>query len=460
MCQCSKALVTGQPSHVTHTQYVMTSASYRLRIPAWKNINMISSNASAGIYSEKFADSGNTTELRMDIYRFKVLIIFAFAVLLSEGALLSGCSKKVEKPKGRPPALVATAPAAQQNVPVLIKAIGNMEASESVAIRAQINGELTKVAFREGQDVKKGALLFQFDSRSYQAALAKAEASLSRDRTILNNARKDFERYSQLVKEGIVTQEQAEGYRTKSEAAAADVAADIAAVETARTQLSFCTISAPISGRLGSLAIDRGNVVKANDTVLVTINKVTPINASFTVTEKDLAAVRRQLSGGRMSVVAEVPGVPGLRESGTVTFIDNNIDAATGTIRLKASFDNAKRLLWPGQFVNLSLTLAVMPKAVVVPSQAVQTGQNGQFVFVVTKDGVAEIRPVSTGPVFKGVTVVEKGLQSGEQVVVDGQMRVVPGGRVEIKQPEKTGVTKTGTAVPAAKPDQPGAGGK
>lgn len=375
----------------------------------------------------------------MHFHRFKMYSPTIIVAIFMTCLALSGCAKKVEKPKGRPPAFVITAAASQQNIPVMIKAIGNMEASESVAIRTQISGELTKVAFREGQDVQQGALLFQLDPRSYQAALLKAEASLARNRIIQNNARKDYERYSQLVKEGIVTQEQAEGYRTKAESAAADVDADKAAVESARTQLSFCTIKAPISGRLGALAIDRGNVVKANDTVLVTINKLAPINASFTISEKELAAVKRQMVVGAMSVTAEVPGVPGAKEKGVVTFIDNTIDVATGTIRIKASFGNTKKLLWPGQFVNLSLTMAVLNNAVVVPSQALQTGQKGQFVFVVTKDGTAEVRPVIVGPVLQGVTVVEKGLQSGEQVVVDGQMRVVPGGKVEITPPDRQG---------------------
>jgi len=396
----------------------------------------------------------------MDIHRLKLFRLIIFASVFPACITLSGCSRKAEKPKGRPPALVITALASQRNVPVMIKAIGNIEASESVAVRCQISGELTKVAFREGQDVQKGSLLFLLDPRSLQAAQAKAEASLARNRTILDNARKDYERYSKLVKEGIVTQEQAEGFRTKAESAAADVAADQSAVESARTQLSFCTITAPISGRLGALAIDRGNIVKANDTVLVTINKLAPINASFTITEKDLTAVKRQMAAGRMSVTAEVPGVQDLKETGVITFIDNSIDSATGTIRIKASFENAKKLLWPGQFVNLSITLAVLNNAVTVPSQAVQTGQKGQFVFVVTKDGTAEVRPVITGPVFQGVTVVEKGLQTGEQVVIDGQMRVIPGGKVEIKQPDMPGATIPGASAPAAKPGQPGAAGR
>ena len=391
----------------------------------------------------------------MDIHRIKVCRFIIIAVLLPPFVALSGCSKKAEKPKGRPPALVTTASATQQNVPVLIKAIGNMEASESVVVRTQISGELTKVAFREGQDVQKGALLFQLDPRTYQAAIRKAEATLARDKVIMVNARKDYERYSQLVKDGIVTQEQAEGYRTKAESAAADMAADVAAVDSAREQLAYCTINSPISGRLGVLAVNRGNVVKANDTVLVTINKLTPIYASFTIPEKELPEMKRQMAGGRITVEAEVPGTTGIKEKGIVSFIDNTVDPTTGTIRLKASFDNASKQLWPGQFVNLSLILGMKNNAVVIPSQAIQTGQNGQFVFVVKPDATADIRQVVSGPVSQEITVIEKGLQPGEQVVIDGQMRVIPGGKVEIKQPEKQG-----SPSPPAKSAQSGTAAK
>ena len=361
----------------------------------------------------------------------------------------SGCTRQTEKPKGRPPALVVTAVASQQDVPVQLRAIGTMEASEGVTIRTQISGELVKVAFREGQDVQKGALLFQLDPRVYQAALRKAEAALARDRVILANARKDYERYAQLVKDGIVTQEQAEGYRTRAESAAADLASDQAALDNAREQLAYCTITSPISGRLGILAVDRGNVVKANETVLVTINKLTPIHATFTIPERELPEVKRQLAGGRLAVQAEVPGSAGIKERGVVSFYDNTVDPATGTIRLKASFENSGKQLWPGQFVNLSITLAVKNNAVVVPSQAVQTGQKGQHVFVVRQDATAEIRPVVAGPVSAGMTVIETGLKPGEQVVIDGQMRVVPGGKVEIKQADRPGEAKP--AAPAQK---------
>ncbi|HXE96050.1 MAG TPA: efflux RND transporter periplasmic adaptor subunit [Dongiaceae bacterium] len=390
----------------------------------------------------------------MDFHRVNVFSRIILVALFLTCFELSGCSRKVEKPKGRPPALVITASATQQNVPVLIKAIGTMEASESVVVRTQVSCELTKVAFREGQDVQKGELLFQLDPKAYQAAIRKAEATLARDKVILDNARKDYARYSQLVKDGIVTQEQTEGLRTKAESAAADVAADAAAVDSTREQLAYCTITSPISGRLGALAVNRGNVVKANDTVLVTINKLSPIYASFTIPEKELQEVKRQMAG-RITVEAEVPGSAGIREKGVVSFFDNTVDPTTGTIRLKAAFDNANKQLWPGQFVNLSIILGMKNNAVVVPSQAVQTGQNGQFVFVVKPDATADIRQVVSGPVFRDMTVIEKGLQPGEQVVIDGQMRVIPGGKVEIKQPDKPG-----SPVPPAKPGQPGAAGK
>jgi len=372
----------------------------------------------------------------------------------------SGCAKKAEKPKGRPPALVVTAAASQQDVPVQLKAIGTMEASESVSIRTQISGELFKVAFREGQDVQKGALLFQLDPRVYQAAIRKAEATLARDRVILANARKDYERYSQLVKDGIVTHEQVEGYRTRAESVAADVDADQAALDNAREQLAYCTISAPISGRLGVLAVNRGNVVKANDTVLVTINKLTPIYATFTIPEKELPEIKRHMAAGKVDVLAEVPGGGGVKEKGVVSFFDNTVDPATGTIRLKATFDNSARQLWPGQFVNISITLSVINNAVVVPSQAVQTSQKGPFVFVVKQDATADIRPVMVGPVSAGMTVIEKGLQPGEQVVIDGQMRVVPGGKVESKQPDKSAPPQVVAPSAPAQPGQQGPAGK
>jgi multidrug efflux system membrane fusion protein len=262
----------------------------------------------------------------------------------------------------------------------------------------------------------------------------------------MENARRNYERYRQLVKEGIVTEEQAEGYRTTAESAAATMAAGQAEVENARAQLSFCTITAPVSGRLGQLAVDKGNVVKANETALVTINKLTPIHANFTVPEKELPEIKRHMSMGVVEIAASIPDAAEIREKGVLTFIDNSVDPTTGTIRLKGTFENRQKHLWPGQFVNLSLILSIRKNAVVVPSQAVQIGQKGQFVFVVKPDTTAEMRTVTTGPVANGITIVDAGLQPGEQVVGDGHMRVIPGGKVDIKQPEKPVAPAGGSA--------------
>src|SRR5450631_1256219 len=331
----------------------------------------------------------------------------AAAALICLPLLLTACpSKKAAAPPQRPPAPVLVATSSQRDVPVVMRAIGTMEASETVTIKTQISGELTRIAFKEGQDVQKGALLCRIDDRSYRAALKKAEAALARDRVVMENAKTNFERYRQLVKDGIVTQEQVESFRTTADAAEASVASDQAEVENTRALLSYCTITAPISGRLGILSIDRGNVVKANDSALVTINKISPINAAFTIPEKELDLIKRQMAGGRVVVEAEVPGAAGAVEKGTISFLDNNVDATTGTIKLKGTFDNLQRHLWPGQFVTVSITMNVKKNAVVVPSQAVQTGQQGQFVLVVKPDATAELRPVVAGAVYQGVTVI------------------------------------------------------
>jgi multidrug efflux system membrane fusion protein len=342
-------------------------------------------------------------------------------------------AKKEEKAKSLPPALVAITAAQLKDVPIEIKTFGTMEPAESVTIKPMVSGELTRVAFREGADVHEGELLFEIDPRPYEAALNKALASQAKNRVIGANARKDYARYSQLVKAGIVTQEQTEAYRTRAETAEADLAADQAQVATARTQLSYCTIKAPISGRMGVLAMDRGNVVKANDTTLVTINQITPILATFTIPEQQLATVQERLGLQALTVRAEVPGSLGMTEEGRVSFVDNAVDPATGTIRLKAEFTNPEKRLWPGQYVSLTMTLEVRKGAVVVPTQALQTGQNGQFLFVVKPEQTAEVRPVVPGPVYQGGTVIDQGLKAGEQVVIDGQMRIIPGGKVEVK---------------------------
>lgn len=344
---------------------------------------------------------------------------------------MAACSASKEKSNARPPAPVKTAAVVTADIPHRLSMVGTVEATESVVLRPQLSGELAAVYFTEGQDVSKGQKLFLIDPRPWQAALKKVEAALLRNRVIMENARRDYERYAQLVKDGIVTQEQAEAYRTKAESAAADVEADRAALENARVQLSYCTITAPISGRLGNLTVTRGNVVEANKTALVTLNTIAPIYVSFGLPERELAAVKARMASGRLAVEAELQG--GGIEQGTLTFLDNAVDAATGTIKLKGSFANQQRKLWPGQFVQIGLTLDIRKGAVAIPSQAIQNGQQGTYVFVVKPDMTADVRPITVGPSHKGMTAVEKGLQAGEQIVIDGQMRVVPGGKVEIR---------------------------
>ncbi len=364
---------------------------------------------------------------------------------------LIACGKKEQKPAAKPSVPVAIATVERKTVPVQIKAIGNVEPYATVAVKAQVSGEVMKVHFTEGQDVKKGDLLFTIDPRTYQAAVKKAEANLSRNLVQARNARQDAERYAQLVKDGIVTQEQSEQYRTRAEAYAADVAGDRAAVENAKVELSYCSIRSPLTGRTGNLAVHAGNIVKANEnTPLVTINQITPVYVTFSITEKDLAEIKRRMAGGKLAVEAIIPNDSGPVERGIISFLDNTVDAATGTIKLKGTFENRGRRLWPGQFVNVVVTLSARPDAVVVPTQAIQTGQTGPYVFVVKSDSSVEIRPVTPSIAHEGVTIIEQGLAPGERVVTDGQMRLTPNAKITEKQVGGAGVPKAPSAPTSA----------
>ena len=348
--------------------------------------------------------------------------------------LLAACgTKPQEKPKGRPPAPVTTAAAATRSVPVILEAVGTVEAFAAVQVRSQVSGEIIAVNFREGDDVHAGQTLFTLDRRAVDAAIRKGEATLARLLTVQKNARANADRYAQLIRDGIVTQEQYDSYRTQAEAAEAEVAAARAELENLRVQSSYLTIRAPMAGRTGNLAVDRGNLVKANETAMVTINQIRPINVTFNVPERELARIRNFMGQGRLLAEARLSGDNGPAETGEVTFLDNAVDQATATIKLKASFANRNRRLWPGQFATVRLTMATIANAVVVPAQAVQTGQQGQYLFVVNGDN-AELRPVKSGVTHEGLTVIEQGLKAGETVVIDGQMRLVPGGRVQVKQ--------------------------
>ncbi|HLO25538.1 MAG TPA: efflux RND transporter periplasmic adaptor subunit, partial [Geobacteraceae bacterium] len=335
---------------------------------------------------------------------------------------------------------------------VQIRAIGNIEAYNTVSIKAQVNGQIARVHFREGQDVRKGDLLFTLDPRPFEAALKQAEAALAKDRAQANYTNEQVRRYGALLKDGIVTQDQYDQLRANADSFDAAIAADRAAVDNAKLQLAYCYIRSPLDGRTGNLMVQAGNLVKANDVpVLVTINQVSPIYATFTVPEKEMTEIRKYLTGGKLKVDALIPNDSGGPESGVISFLDNTVDTATGTIKLKGTFANPTRRLWPGQFVNIVLTLTTRSNAVVVPTQAIQTGQQGQFVFVVKPDLTVESRPGVVGLAFNDESVVEKGVNPGETVVTDGQLRLIPGSKVEVKQGTASGDQGKGSATkPAA----------
>lgn len=360
--------------------------------------------------------------------------IFLLGLGLSFFASCSG--KKSEQPKTEPALPVAVEMVSRRSVPVQLHAIGNVEAYRTVEIKAQIGGTLSKVHFTEGQDINKGDLLFTIDPRPYEASLKQSEAALARDRAQYINAKKDAGRYAELVKKGYVSQEQYEQLRTNADALESVVQADLAHVENAKLQLSFCYIHAPVSGRAGSLLLHEGNLVKANaDTPMVVINQIQPVNVTFTLPEKYLPEIRKYTTAGKLGVEALLAADDKNPAKGSLTFIENVVDASTGTIMMKATFSNQDRRLWPGQFVNVTITLEVQQDVTVVPTGTVQIGQQGQYVYVVKGD-VAELRPVIAGTDYQGQTVIEKGLESGEQVVTDGQMRLKPGARVVIRKPQ------------------------
>jgi multidrug efflux system membrane fusion protein len=353
--------------------------------------------------------------------------------------LLTGCSKQQAAP-GVAAAPVTVARVEQKNMPVELTAIGTVEPTNTVAIKSQVAGELTGVHFTEGQDVRAGQLLFTIDRRPLEAELRRAEASLARDEAQLKNAQSQATRYTRLVEEGVVAKEQYDTIVANAEALDAAVRADRAAVENARVNLAYTTIYSPMDGRTGSLMVHRGNVVKENDekSQLVIINQITPIYVSFALPEQSLAEVRRYMAEGKLVVHATIPQDSGSAVEGVVNFVNNEVDRATGTIRLKATFPNQDRRLWPGQFVDVRLKLTAQPDAIVIPAQAVQSGQQGDFVFVVNSDQTADSRQVKVARVQDGQAVIAQGLAVGETVVTDGQIRLVPGARVEIKNPPQT----------------------
>ena len=328
-----------------------------------------------------------------------------------------GCSRKAAS--GPLPAPVLVAKAEQKTVPVLIKTMGNVEAYATVAIKAQVTGQMMEMNFQKGQDVKKGDLLFTIDPRSYAATLKAAEA-------LALQTKNNFERNRKLLEEHTISQQEYDN-------AVAGYQQAEAALDRARLDLQYCSITAPMDGRAGDVMVDPGNLVKANDNpILTTINQISPIYVSFALAERFLPQVRKYMAVEPLKVKA-ILSSDSDPEEGVVSFVDNAVDTTTGMIRMKATFENGQRHLWPGQFVDVALTVTEEPNVIVVPSVAVQTGQSSQYVFVVKADQTAEMRPVVAGRNIGEEIVIEKGLQPGETVVTDGQLRVMPGGKVEIK---------------------------
>ncbi len=357
----------------------------------------------------------------------------AGAGALAIALLLSGCSEKKQQAVA-PRVPVTVADVQQKTVPVQVRVIGNVEAYTMVGVKPQITGEIVGVHFSEGQDVKKGQLLFTFDPRPFEADLLRAQANLAQDEAKAKNAEIERQRYSRLMEAGVVAKEQAEQMQTNDDAMIATVKADRAQVEYARVQLIYTKIYSPIDGRTGNLMLHLGNVVKANpDNPMITINQVNPIYVTFAVPQQTLPEIKQHMAKGKLQVTAIIQGQEERPEEGTLTFIDNNVDLNTGTIKLKGTFTNTDRRLWPGQYVNVALTLNQQSNAIVVPTQAIVTGQQGAFVFVVKPDLTAEARPVKVDRNIDNESVIASGLSAGEKVVTDGQIRLVTGAKVEIK---------------------------
>lgn len=388
----------------------------------------------------------------------------AFA-LVALTALTAACGDRAtaQKAPPAPPAVpVVVAEVVQRTVPLQVSAVGNVQASATVSVKSQVAGEIRDVHFTEGRDVKRGDLLFTIDPRPFEASLRQAEAALAQRQAEVTQARANLardqaqqewtqaqeRRYHELLAKELIAKEQYEQIRTNMAAMEATVRADRAAeenarasaaatqatVDNARLQLAYTRIHTPIDGRTGNLLMQRGNVIKANeDNPLVVIAQVRPIYVSFAVPEQQLGAIKRYQAAGSLKVEARVPNQGGA--SGTLSFVNNTVDPNTGTIQLKATFTNGENVLWPGQFAEVTLTLTT-ETALVVPSQAIQPGQQGPYVFVVKPDQRVEARKVEPGRRLERETIVTRGLNAGERVVTDGQLRLLPGSKVDIKAPK------------------------
>ncbi len=359
-------------------------------------------------------------------------------------ALLGGCgdakpaAPAAKKGGGAAPVIVGTVQ--RKVVPLGIDAIGAVEPIRGTTVRSQITGVLMRVAIKEGQVVQQGDLMFEIDPRPFQNALVTAEADLQKVRLQLESARAQVARYKSLTADQMVSKEAFEKISDTARSLEAEALSNEAKVASAKLQLEYCSIRAPIAGRTGNMPVREGDLVRANEVggVLVTINQLSPIYVTFGVPQQYLGTLNRYRASGTIKVRAVPPGTDETPEEGELTFIDNTVDSATGTLKLKGTFPNATQRLWPAQFVTVVVTLA-SPEVLTVPGNALQTSQTGQFVYVVKPDKTAELRPIVLERSYAGDAVIAKGLTEGEIVVTEGQLRVIPGRPVDVKDPAAVG---------------------
>jgi multidrug efflux system membrane fusion protein len=377
------------------------------------------------------------------LHRLKTGVLHAVLLTIILGLIagtFSACSedasgtRNAENAQKREAVPVTVGDVVQRTVPVQLRAIGNVEPYATVSVNAQVEGELTSVHFKEGQEMKEGDLLFTIDSRFCEVQLKEAEGNLAKDRAKLENAKKQVERYASVVGQGYVAEEQYDQVVADAAALEGTVKADEAAVEKTKLELSYCTIKSPINGVTGSLGVNRGNIIKAidKDRPLVVINQIRPVYVTFAIAERYLPELKKYMAERKLEVTAAIQGDQHERVLGELTFVQNKVDKDTGTIQLKATFPNEDRALWPGQFVNVLLTLRSDSDAIVVPSQAIQTGQQGEYVFVVKPDMTVDHRIVEVERAVGDETVIRSGVSAGEKVVTDGQLKLASGSLVKI----------------------------
>jgi multidrug efflux system membrane fusion protein len=362
------------------------------------------------------------------------MLVAAVVLFTYFGAEIRANERKAAK--GPPAIPVTVATVAQQLVPFRIQAIGNVEAYSTVAVKARVDGQIVEVGFKEGEEVRKGQVLFKIDPRPYEAALRQAEANALRDTAASEQARSQERRYQDLLEKNFVSKEAYAQIRTNATTAEATAKASQAALDNAKLNVEYCTITAPFEGYAGKIQIQLGNLVRANDVnPLVVINQVHPIYVNFAVPEQRLAEVREHMASNPLTVDALAPGSDQPAASGVLIFVDNAVDPSTGTIRLRARFANKENTLWPGQFVGVRVRLFEQADAIVIPSTAVQTGPEGQYVYVVGKDMIADVRKIEVERTEGDRAIVAEGLTKGEQVVTRGQLRLGPKTRVQINKP-------------------------